>query len=151
MYGTYKLSGYSGWNDLPIVLELEEQLFTSTWKMDDFLYEMNENPFSQMFVWEEDSEIVGYMGIWIIFEQAQLTNLAVNKKYQGKGYGRKLLEMGISMCQDAGCEIMTLEVRQSNVVAKSLYQSCGFEKVSVKKDYYQDNHEDADVMMKGLI
>lgn len=137
--------------DLPIVLELEEQLFTSTWKMDDFLYEMNENPFSQMFVWEEDSEIVGYMGIWIIFEQAQLTNLAVNKKYQGKGYGRKLLEMGISLCQDAGCEIMTLEVRQSNVVAKSLYQSCGFEKVSVKKDYYQDNHEDADVMMKGLI
>lgn len=137
--------------DLPIVLELEEQLFTSTWKMDDFLYEMNENPFSQMFVWEEDSEIVGYMGIWIIFEQAQLTNLAVNKKYQGKGYGRNLLEMGISLCQEAGCEIMTLEVRQSNVVAKSLYQSCGFEKVSVKKDYYQDNHEDADVMMKGLI
>ena len=137
--------------DLPIVLELEEQLFTSTWKMDDFLYEMNENPFSQMYVWEEDSEIVGYMGIWIIFEQAQLTNLAVNKKYQGKGYGRKLLEMAISLCQDAGCEIMTLEVRQSNVVAKSLYQSCGFEKVSVKKDYYQDNHEDADVMMKGLI
>ncbi|MBQ7891476.1 MAG: ribosomal protein S18-alanine N-acetyltransferase [Erysipelotrichaceae bacterium] len=137
--------------DLPIVLELEEQLFTSTWKMDDFLYEMNENPFSQMFVWEEDSEIVGYMGIWIIFEQAQLTNLAVNKKYQGKGYGRKLLEMGISLCQEASCEIMTLEVRQSNVVAKSLYQSCGFEKVSVKKDYYQDNHEDADVMMKGLI
>ena len=137
--------------DLPIVLELEEQLFTSTWKMDDFLYEMNENPFSQMFVWEEDSEIVGYMGIWIIFEHAQLTNLAVNKKYQGKGYGRKLLEMGISLCQEAGCEIMTLEVRQSNVVAKSLYQSCGFEKVSVKKDYYQDNHEDADVMMKGLI
>ena len=137
--------------DLPIVLELEEQLFTSTWKMDDFLYEMNENPFSQMFVWEEDSEIVGYMGIWIIFEQAQLTNLAVNKKYQGKGYGRVLLEKGISICQEAGCEIMTLEVRQSNVVAKSLYQSCGFEKVSVKKDYYQDNHEDADVMMKGLI
>lgn len=137
--------------DLPIVLELEEQLFTSTWKMDDFLYEMNENPFSQMFVWEENSEIVGYMGIWIIFEQAQLTNLAVNKKYQGKGYGRKLLEMGISLCQEAGCEIMTLEVRQSNVVAKLLYQSCGFEKVSVKKDYYQDNHEDADVMMKGLI
>ena len=59
--------------------------------------------------------------------------------------------MGISLCQEAGCEIMTLEVRQSNVVAKSLYQSCGFEKVSVKKDYYQDNHEDADVMMKGLI
>ena len=138
-------------DDLPIVLELEEQLFTSTWKLDDFLYEMNENPFSQMFVWEEDSEIIGYMGIWIIFEQAQLTNLAVSKKFQGKGYGRKLLEEGIKMCQDAGCELMTLEVRQSNIPAKSLYSSMGFEKVSVKKDYYQDNHEDADVMMKGLI
>ena len=137
--------------DLSTVLELEEQLFTSTWKKDDFLYEMNENPFSQMFVWEEDSEIVGYMGIWIIFEQAQLTNLAVSKEFRGKGYGRKLLEEGIKMCQDAGCEIMTLEVRQSNIPAKSLYSSMGFEKVSVKKDYYQDNHEDADVMMKGLI
>lgn len=137
--------------DLPIILELEEQLFTSTWKLDDFLYEMNENPFSQMYVWEENQEIVGYMGIWIIFEQAQLTNLAVNKSFQGKGYGKKMLNEGISICQDAGCEIMTLEVRQSNVVAKSLYKSLGFEKVSVKKDYYQDNHEDADVMMKGLI
>ena len=76
---------------------------------------------------------------------------SIVERYQGKGYGRTLLEMGISLCQEAGCEIMTLEVRQSNVVAKSLYQSCGFEKVSVKKDYYQDNHEDADVMMKGLI
>ena len=137
--------------DLPVVLELEEQLFTSTWKLDDFLYELNENPFSQMFVLEENSEIIGYMGLWIIFEQAQLTNLAVNKKYQGQGYGRKILDEGIKMCQDAGCEIMTLEVRQSNIPAKSLYSSMGFEKVTVKKDYYQDNHEDADVMMKGLI
>ena len=138
-------------DDLSTVLKLEEQLFTSTWKKDDFLYELHENPFSLMYVWEDNDEIVGYMGLWIIFEQAQLTNLAVNKKYQGKGYGRRLLEEGIKICQEAGCEIMTLEVRQSNVVAKSLYQACGFEKVSVKKDYYQDNHEDADVMMKGLI
>ena len=137
--------------DLAVVLALEEQLFTSTWKQDDFLYELKENPFSQMFIWEEDSQIVGYMGLWIIFEQAQLTNIAIDKKYQGKGFGRKLLEEGIKICQDAGCEIMTLEVRPSNVAAKALYTSLGFEKVSVKKDYYQDNHEDADVMMKGLI
>ena len=137
--------------DLAVVLELEEQLFTSTWKKDDFMYELHENPFSQMFILEENSEIVGYMGLWIIFEQAQLTNIAIDKKYQGQGYGRKLLEEGIKICQDAGCEIMTLEVRPSNVAAKALYTSLGFEKVSVKKDYYQDNHEDADVMMKGLI
>ena len=137
--------------DLPTILKLEEQLFTSTWKEDDFLYELHENPFSKLFVWEEDDKIIGYMCIWIIFEQAQLTNIAVDKAYQGKGYGRKLLLEGIAIAQDAGCEVMTLEVRPSNIAAKSLYASCGFEKVTVKKDYYQDNHEDADVMMKGLI
>lgn len=138
-------------DDLPIVLEMENQLFTSTWKEDDFLYELKENPFSRLYVYEENNEIIGYMGLWLIFEQAQVTNLAVRKDKQGCGFGRKLLEAGIQICQEEECEVMTLEVRPSNIPAKSLYTSCGFVKVSVKKDYYQDNHEDADVMMKGLI
>ncbi|MDD6466787.1 MAG: ribosomal protein S18-alanine N-acetyltransferase [Erysipelotrichaceae bacterium] len=136
--------------DLPRVLELEEQLFTSTWKEDDFRYELLENPFSQMWVIEED-KIIGYLGVWILFEQGQITNLAIDPSYQRKGYAKQLLNHGIQMCKDAGCEWMTLEVRPSNLAAKSLYESFGFEKISVKKDYYQDNHEDADVMMKGLI
>lgn len=137
--------------DLPQVLVLEEQLFSSTWKEDDFRYEMFENPFSQMWVLVEDETVIGYMGIWVIFEQGQLTNIAVDRAYQRKGYAKQLLEYGIQVCKEAGCEVMSLEVRPSNLPAKKLYESFGFSKISVKKDYYQDNHEDADVMMKGLI
>ena len=135
--------------DLPRIIELENQLFPSSWSYDDFMYELTENVFSYNFV-IEDHRIIGYVGLWIIYEQAQITTLGVDPLCQRQGYGRKMMEEMIAFAKEKGCQVMTLEVRVSNEPAFRLYQSLGFEKVAIRKNYYTDTHEDAYLMQKRL-
>ncbi len=137
-------------DDLQYVCQLEEKLFTSSWKLKDFLYELNDNPFSCYFVCKINNKVVGYIGEWITFEQAQITTLGVDPKYQGQGIATSLLEHAILFANQKQCEIMSLEVRVSNYVALNLYKKLGFEIVNIRKGYYQDNHEDAYLMIKPL-
>ncbi|MCD7894702.1 MAG: ribosomal protein S18-alanine N-acetyltransferase [Erysipelotrichaceae bacterium] len=137
-------------NDLKHIVELENQLFLDDgWSEDDFLYEINENDFSFNYVLEEDGQIVGYVGLWLIYEQAQITTIGVNKAYQKKGYASYMMEKMIEISQFHGCSNISLEVRVSNIPAISLYQKYGFEMVTIRKDYYR-NHEDAYLMVKKL-
>lgn len=137
-------------DDVERIVELEYQLFTSTWSRDDFLYELLENHFSHNFVLEDNNKIIGYVGIWIMYEQSQITTIGIDSDYQRKGYGKLLMKEAIVFAKQLGCEVMSLEVRQSNEKAISLYQKLGFEKQAIRKNYYQDNHEDAYLMVKRL-
>lgn len=136
--------------DLPRIVELEHQLFTSAWSYDDFLYELLENRFSYNFVIEDQKKVVGYVGVWIMYDQAQITTLGVDCSYQRQGIGQRLMEYAIDFACQHACEMMSLEVRISNQSALHLYQKLGFEIVALRKDYYQDNHEDAYLMNKRL-
>lgn len=137
-------------DDLDRIVELEQLLFTSSWNKSDFLYEILENQFSFNFVLENDDIIVGYVGVWLIYEQSQITTIGVDPHYQRCGYGKELMRAMIDLASQHGCEVMSLEVRVSNELAILLYESLGFEKQSIRKDYYQDNHEDAYLMIKRL-
>ncbi|MCI9093789.1 MAG: ribosomal protein S18-alanine N-acetyltransferase [Coprobacillus sp.] len=137
-------------DDLNQVVVLEEQLFTSSWSYKDFLYELLENDFSFNYVIEDDLKIVGYVGVWMMYEQAQITTIGVAPDYQRQGLGRNMLETIIALTQKHGCEMMSLEVRISNDKAISLYESLGFHKETIRKNYYQDNQEDAYLMIKRL-
>lgn len=137
-------------DDLDRIVSLERELFTSAWSKSDFLYEIFQNEFSYNFVLEDDKEIVGYIGLWIMYEQAQITTLGIDKRYQRKGLGLFLLERMITFVKEHGCESMSLEVRVSNEAAIRLYEKVGFSQVAIRKNYYQDNHEDAYLMMKSL-
>lgn len=137
-------------DDLKRVVVLEEQLFTSAWRESDFLYEILHNDFSKNYVLEDDGYIVGYVGVWIMYEQAQITTIGVDKNYQRRGLGRELMKTVMDIAKEYGCEMMSLEVRISNHKAISLYESLGFHNVSIRKDYYKDNHEDAYLMIKRL-
>ncbi len=132
------------------VCRLEDILFTSAWHYKDFLYELNENPYSNYFVYFVDDKIVGYIGEWITFEQAQITTLGVDPQYQRQNIATKLLNHAIKVAESNQCEIMSLEVRISNIKALNLYKKLGFEIVNIRKGYYQDNHEDAYLMIKPL-
>ncbi len=70
-------------NDLERIVELEHILFTSTWDVSDFMYEILENQFSYNFVLEVDEQIVGYVGVWIMYEQSQITTVGIDPDYQG--------------------------------------------------------------------
>lgn len=136
--------------DVKRIVELEEELFTSAWGASDFLYEILENQFSYNYVCEKENHIVGYVGVWIMYEQSQITTIGVDKQYQRQGIGKALMQAMIDFAIFNNCEVMSLEVRVSNHKAISLYESLGFEIQAIRKDYYQDNHEDAYLMTKRL-
>ena len=132
-------------SDLDNIMPLEHQLFSSPWSKDDYIYELSSNPYAKYYVLEDD-KIVGYVGIWITYETAQMTTIGIAKERQGEGLSKLLMNKVIEETKD--CEAITLEVRVSNVKAIKLYESYGFKKEAIRKDYYLDNHEDAYLMMK---
>ena len=136
--------------DLDAVLALEESLFTSRWTKEQFLYELNENEFSTLYILKENDEVLAYAGLWVLFERAEITVIGVKKECQRRGLGRKMMKFLLRQAVKAECDIVSLEVRPSNEKAINLYHSLGFETIRVRKDYYQDNHEDCLEMMLAL-
>lgn len=136
--------------DLPCIMTLENELFSLAWKEEDYLYELNENEYSTLWVLEVDGVIAAYAGLWIMFEQAQITTIATSKTFQRKGYGDQLLSYIEKFASINGAETISLEVRVSNVSAQKLYKKHDYITVSTRKAYYSDNHEDAYLMMKGI-
>lgn len=138
-------------NDLDEITELEKELFKlDAWKKQEYENELN-NPVSKLFVEKENDEIVAYGGLWYLYEDADITTIGVNSKYQGQGYGQKMLDYMLDFALKNGVHNVHLEVRVSNQKAINLYKKNGFEVIRIRKSYYEDNNEDAYDMMKGLL
>ena len=90
--------------------------------------------------------IVGFSGIWMVVDEAHVTNLAVRHQYQGKGLGELLLLATIDFANELKASFLTLEVRASNLVAQNLYNKYGFMQMGIRRGYYLDNREDAIIM-----
>ena len=135
-------------DDLNRIVDLERLCFSSPWSKDDFLYELNENPFGYYVVLKEVDKILAYLGLWMDEERAQITTIGVDPEHRGKGYAKTLMVHMLDVCSSKGVKIYSLEVRVSNQAAISLYQRFGFIQVGLRKAYYQDNHEDAYLMIK---
>ncbi len=90
--------------------------------------------------------IVGFAGIWIMLDEAHLTNIAVRSDYQRRGIGELLLLSTLELATELRAGFMTLEVRVSNTVAQGLYRKFGFTEAGVRPHYYLDNREDALLM-----
>ncbi len=90
--------------------------------------------------------IAGFSGIWMMVDEAHITNLAVRKEYQGKGIGGLLLIATIDLARELKASFLTLEVRASNLVAQKLYSQYGFTQTGQRRGYYLDNREDAIIM-----
>ena len=138
--------------DIPEVVNIEKELFTTPWDEDAYRYELRDNPFAtylKMTI-KETNEIIGYIGFWITFEKSQITKLGIAKKYQGYKLSKLLMADCIKRITNYGCENITLEVRVSNQKAISLYHQFGFKDLTIRKKYY-DNGEDAILMEKVLL
>lgn len=91
-------------------------------------------------------EIVGFAGMMTIADEAELLDIAILPEYRQKGLAKALLEKVESTARRKGANRMLLEVRQSNVAAKTLYSLFGYELLAVRKNYYSNPTEDADIM-----
>lgn len=90
--------------------------------------------------------IVGFAGLWVLADEAHITNIAVRQAYRRQGVGELLLISTIDLAAELNAHFITLEVRASNTVAQSLYSKYGFTEVGVRRGYYTDNKEDALLM-----
>lgn len=137
--------------DIDAVCEIEAHAFAMPWSRRSFEQELHDNKCARYLVAERAGEVLGYAGAWLIFEEGHITNIAVKKEARGQGVGRLLTEGIMQYAANLGVQYMTLEVRESNLVAQNLYKAVGFKKVSVRKKYYEDNGEDGLLMVNDRL
>ncbi|MDP9018156.1 MAG: ribosomal protein S18-alanine N-acetyltransferase, partial [Candidatus Eremiobacteraeota bacterium] len=108
--------------DLVPVMQIETLSFPSTWPQNAFRNEIHENKLAFYFVGRVDDRVVAYGGIWVILEDSHITTIAVHPDERGKKYGEIMLLHLLDEAIARGASWITLEVRQTNVPAQSLYR-----------------------------
>lgn len=141
---------YMDLKDIEDVLKVEYASFTAPWSRQAFINELTSNRFAVYILIEEAEQVVGYCGVWVIVDEAHITNIAILPEFRGKKLGEALLSKVMEVTTKMGAVKMTLEVRASNHVAQSLYRKLGFKDGAVRRGYYTDNQEDALVMWVEL-
>ncbi len=138
-----------GRRDIDQILEIENLCFPIPWSRESFLSELR-NPLAYYLVAQEGFVLQGYAGIWLIFDEGHITNVAVHPRARGKRIGELLLTNILAFVKANGAITVTLEVRPSNDAAQALYRRMGFKPAGVRKGYYTDNGEDAIIMTREI-
>lgn len=132
--------------DIDGVHAVEVETFSTPWSRAAFEAEMTDNELAYYLVLEKEGKTIGYAGMWLIVDEAHVTNVAISTAFRGQGLGELLMQSLIELARQRGARSMTLEVRATNGVAQSLYTKLGFSKKGIRRQYYSDNKEDALIM-----
>jgi ribosomal-protein-alanine N-acetyltransferase len=134
-------------NDLDDMLAIEEASFTSPWTRQMYEVELGRNPFSRTLAARaEDGTLIGYVVVWVVFEELRLMTLAVHPAHRRRGMASALLAAGLALGRREGAQRAHLEVRASNEAALALYGKAGFRREGMRAGYYKDPVEDAVLM-----
>lgn len=129
------------------IAALEEICFSTPWSENAILHEVT-NPISYWLVAVENGQVLGYVGSQYGYGEADMMNLAVVPNFRNRGIGQQLVTELISHLADLDVKSLTLEVRQSNAAAISLYEKMGFQQVGLRPNYYQKPKEAALILRK---
>jgi len=135
--------------DVPAVAALEASSFSTPWHPDTFL-RLLERPGAELWVTDEDGDVVAYAVLWCILDEGELANIAVLPGARGRGVGGRLLDHLVDVARDRGVRRLFLEVRESNEAARGLYTTRGFREVGRRRAYYEKPREDARVLALDL-
>jgi len=141
-------------SDLAAVRVIEALSFSNPWSDNTFRGEIQNTSVSFPMVIVRrpgnpvvaDDEVVAYIIFWQIRDDVQVNNVAVHPDCRGLGLGEAMMRYAIARTRESGAAFMTLEVRQSNTAAVTLYKKLGFEIMGTRKNYYTKPDEDACVM-----
>ena len=136
-------------SDLDEVMEIERESFSLPWSRDSYLGELN-NSFANYMVCDHAGDIAAYGGIWVVFEEAHITNVAVAGKFRGQGIGCALMKELENIARAKHAIRIFLEVRPSNAAALKMYNKLDYIQTGLRKAYYTDNGEDALIMTRYL-
>ena len=138
--------------DLPFVMEIERLSFPNPWKESSFRGEIANLHISypNVIIYRPQDKIIGYIIFWLVADEAQISNLAVHPDFKRLGIGDTILKQVLITMRRMQAKQVILEVRPSNLSARTLYEKNGFTLLGIRRGYYQDPPEDALVMSKSL-
>lgn len=128
--------------DLSAIARLEAKLF-STFRPEEQLKRELSNPLCRLWCAELDGSFAGYAGYTFVLDEGYMDNIAVIPSARRLGIGRALMKHLLAEGKAEDLAFLTLEVREGNTPARSLYESLGFEPVGRRKNYYENPKEDA--------
>lgn len=134
--------------DFENIKEKLQEDFDEFWNSSILKSEL-ENENSKYIVAKENNEIIGFAGIIVTPVDVEITNIVTKKSKRKKGIGKSLLDKLIEMAKELKSETISLEVNEKNNIAIHLYEKCGFEKVGLRKKYY-NGIDNAIIMTKIL-
>lgn len=153
-------------SDIPQVLEIDRLSFPLPWSASSYRHELTDNPAAYFLValetrppawparwlwWRAAPRaVVGYVGCWLIVDEVHISTIAVHPQQRGRGLGEQLLQAVFRRAAETQMALVTLEVREGNLIAQNLYRKYNFDVVGRRKRYYRDNHEDALLMTAYL-
>jgi ribosomal-protein-alanine N-acetyltransferase len=137
------------WWDIPAALDIERSLFPDPWTEPTFWSELAGVPETRHYVVAESrSAVVGYAGLFATRHEADVQTVAVATDQQGRGIGAVLVRELLDEARRRGVGEVLLEVRADNESAQRLYERFGFERIAVRRGYYQPGPVDAVVMRR---
>ncbi|MDQ6692682.1 MAG: ribosomal protein S18-alanine N-acetyltransferase [Candidatus Dormibacteraeota bacterium] len=137
--------------DVPVVQEIEKDIFSTPWPRNAYYRELASRNTAHYIVLRRETEVIGYGGMWRMYDEAHVTTIGVRREEQRGGFGRIVFAALIQAAYDLGAKWITLEVRTSNLHAQRMYESFGFKVIGRRRGYYTDNGEDAIVMWSDSI
>ena len=111
-------------------------------------YKITKNPYNKMMVYEIDNKIVAFIDYSIIYDKVELNYIIVIPSYRNQGIASKLMEFLVEETKKNKCINITLEVKVNNESAIGLYEKHSFYKLTIRKNYY--NNEDAVMMIRMM-
>ena len=133
--------------DFEELYTLEQVCFGGSWTREMLRAEL-ENPLTVSVCEHADGRIAAFAFGRVVTNEAELFQIGTLPEYRGRGLAKALLEQLHGKMREKGAVVCFLEVRSRNNAAISLYEKCGYERVSVRRDYYPD--DDAIVMKRDL-
>lgn len=128
-----------------MIAELEKACFTESWSY-GILEAGLHSPFDTYFVLEQEGQILGYANLRILAGEGEIQRIAVLPAFRRLGAGRKLMDAMVAHARKNQVYAVTLEVREGNIAARTLYESYGFAAEAVRRGYYRNPSEDAVIM-----
>lgn len=128
-------------NDLELIKDILQTEFDEFWTYEILQQELLSNNSKYIVVKNLNNNIVGFAGIKIILDTAELMNIVTRKSFRLCGIGKLMLEYLINMCKMAKIKTLNLEVNSQNTIAISLYKKYNFKEVGLRKKYYNNTYD----------
>ena len=126
--------------DLENIKDILISDFDDFWNYNILKEELESSNSKYIIAKTNDGEIIGFAGIKIILDSADIMNIVVKKSWRKQGVGNLLLSNLISICKISNLSSLSLEVNEDNLPAIHLYEKVGFKQVGLRKNYYQDKN-----------